>query len=176
MRKLHRSFFVLKMSSHFNTLTEAFDKPYKYRLRKKNDSFWIGDFNLPDGGDIVVYFEGLEWSDTEKSWAVKFQRTNPSRPHASLDVTGEGDAMRVFATVIDVLKDFTKKEKPQELAFGAWKSSSQLNLPKGHPKTKELSSREKLYKKLVQRYADRMGYKYTTQTDDMATVFRLVRK
>mgnify|MGYP005653626239 CR=1 FL=1 len=33
---------MLKMSSHVNMLAEAFDNPYKYRLRKKHDTFWIG--------------------------------------------------------------------------------------------------------------------------------------
>jgi hypothetical protein len=161
---------VLKLSSHFNELTEAFDKPYKFRKQVLYKGYIVYRFIADDKSEIDVLFKENEISDDESTWDVTFERGG------STEVTGEGDAMRVFATVIDVLKDFTKKEKPQELAFGAWKSSSQLNLPKGHPKTKELSSREKLYKKLVQRYAGRMGYKYTTQTDDMATVFRLVKK
>ena len=161
---------MLKLSSHFNELTEAFDKPYKFRKQVLYKGYIVYRFIADDKSEIDVLFKENEISDDESTWDVTFERGG------STEVTGEGDAMRVFATVIDVLKDFTKKEKPQELAFGAWKSSSQLNLPKGHPKTKELSSREKLYKKLVQRYSGRMGYKYTTQTDDMATVFRLVRK
>jgi len=168
---------VLKMSSHFNTLTEAFDNPYKYNLKKKHSNFYIGKFDLPDGGDVTVYFEGMEWSDVEMSWGVKFQRTNPKRPNASLGITGEGDAMRVFATVIEIIKEFLKKEKPQELNFAAHKPEWMSDLPHGHPdKKKEMTSREKLYKKLVQRYAGRMGYKYSTETDSSATDFRLVPK
>ena len=166
---------MLRMSTHFDELVEAFDKPYKYRLRKKHDTFWIGDFDLPDGGDIVVYFEGLEWSDTEKSWAVKFQRSNPSRPHASLDVTGEGDAMRIFATVIEIIKEFTKKEKPMELGFSAHKPEWMVNTADKKDSTKA-SSREKLYQKLIKRYASTMGYKYSSTSSNTGTDYSLVPK
>jgi hypothetical protein len=165
------------MSTHFNALTEAFDKPYKYSLKKKQSNFWIGKFDLPDGGDITVYFEGMEWSDVEMSWGVKFQRTNPKRKNASMDITGEGDAMRVFATVIEIIKEFLKKEKPQELNFAAHKPEWMTDLPHDHPDKKgQKGSREKLYKKLVQRYAGRMGYKYSSTSSSSATEFSLVRK
>ena len=168
---------MIRFRTHDTELTEAFNRPYSYRLKKVNKSFYIGEFKLPDGGEVTVYFEGMEWSDVEMSWGVKFQRTNPKRPHASLGETGEGDAMRIFATVIEIIKEFVKKEKPQELNFAAHKPEWMTDLPHGHPdKKKEMTSREKLYKRLVQRYAGRMGYKYSTETDTSATDFRLVPK
>ena len=119
----------------------------------------------------MVLFKENEISDDESYWAVSFERDGRQ------DQTGEGDAMRIFATVIDILKDFTKKEKPQEVVFSAEKPAWRMSLPHGHPnRNKEMGSREKLYKKLVQRYAGRMGYKYTTQSDYSATDFRLVQK
>jgi uncharacterized protein (DUF2267 family) len=94
-----------------------------------------------------------------------------------LDVTGEGDAQRIFATVIGMIKEFVKKEKPDELNFAAHKPDWMTELPHDHPKrSKEMTSREKLYKRLVKRYAGQMGYKYTTATDNSATDFRLVPK
>ena len=168
---------MIRFRTHNTELTEAFNRPYPYRLKKINKTYYAGRFDLPDGGDIAVYFEGMEWSDVEMSWGVKFQRTNPKRPHASLDLTGEGDAMRIFATVIEIIKEFVKKEKPQELNFSAQKPEWMTDLPHDHPKkTRDMQSREKLYKRLVQRYAGRLGYKYTTQTDKSATDFSLVAK
>ena len=77
----------------------------------------------------------------------------------------------------EVLKDFTKKEKPQELAFSAEKPAWRAHLHHKDPKrSKDMGSREKLYKKLVQRYAGRMGYKYSTHSDYSATDFMLVKK
>jgi len=156
---------VLKLSSHVHQLDEAFDKPYKFRKQELYKGYIVYRFIADDKSEIDVLFKENEISDDESTWDVTFERGG------STEVTGEGDAMRVFATVIDVLKDFTKKEKPQELTFSAEKPAWAVDAGKG-----QKGSREKLYKKLVQRYAGRMGYKYTTRSDNRATDFMLVKK
>ena len=157
--------------SHVGQLEEAFDKPYRFRKQKLYDGYFVYRFITDDKSEVDVLFKEDEISDDESVWRVSFER------NMRQDVTGEGDAMRIFATVIEILKDFTKKEKPQEMVFSAEKPASRLTLPHGHPeRSKEMGSREKLYKRLVQRYAGRMGYKYTTQSDYSATDFRLVAK
>ena len=40
--------------THITYLEEAFDKPYRYNLARKMSNFYIGKFDLPDGGDITV--------------------------------------------------------------------------------------------------------------------------
>ena len=120
--------------SHVGQLEEAFNRPYRYNLKRVNPTYYMGDFDLPDKGKIVMFIEGHEWSDTESSWSIKFQRHHPSRPHGSLGETGEGDAMRIFATVIAMVKEFVKKEKPQELNFAAHKPEWMDDLPHDHPK------------------------------------------
>ena len=166
-----------KLYNHIQILDEAFNQPYRYNLKRINAFYYIGDFDLPDKGKVVMFIEGHEWSDTESAWSIKFQRHHPNRQHGSLGETGEGDAMRIFATVIAMIKEFIKKEKPQEINFAAHKPDWMVDLPHDHPKrSKELTSREKLYKRLVKRYAGPMGYKFTTQTDNSATDFRLVPK
>ena len=162
---------MIKLSSHFDMLTEAFDKPYKFRKKKLYKGFFTYQFVTDDKSQVEVLFREHELSDAESVWSVNFERNGDTR------ATGEGDAMRIFATVIEVIKDFTKKEKPQELTFSAEKPAWRMNLHHKDPKrSKEMGSREKLYKKLVQRYAGQMGYKYTTQSDYSATDFTLVRK
>ena len=165
MGKLNRSFFVLKMSSHVDMLTEAFDKPYKFTKRELFKGYIVYRFFTDDKSDVDVLFKENEISDDETVWYVTFERKG------EMSVTGEGDAMRIFATVIDIIKDFTKKEKPQELAFSADKPAWLVDAGKG-----QKGSREKLYKKLVQRYAGRMGYKYSSTSSSSATEFSLVRK
>ena len=160
-----------KLYSHIQILDEAFNKPYRFRRIELYDGYCVYRFITTDKSEVEVFFREIELSDDESYWTVNFER------NMSTSVTGEGDAMRIFATVIEVIKDFTKKEKPQELAFSAEKPAARLTLPKGHPgRSKEMGSREKLYKKLVQRYAGRMGYKYSTHSDYSATDFRLVAK
>jgi len=152
-------------------LDEAFDKPYTFRKRVLYKGSIVYRFIADDKSEIDVLFKENEISDDESTWTVTFERGGKTT------ATGEGDAMRIFATVIEVLKDFTKKEKPQELAFSAEKPAWRAHLHHKDPKrSKDMGSREKLYKKLVQRYAGRMGYKYTTHSDYSATDFVLVKK
>ena len=159
------------MSSHFGMLSEAFNKPYSFRKQKLMKGYFVYRFITDDKSEVDVLFKENEISDDESYWTVNFERNGDTR------VTGEGDAMRIFATVIEVIKDFVKKEKPQEMVFSAEKPAWRMNLHHMDPKrSKEMGSREKLYKKLVQRYAGRMGYKYSTQSDYSATDFRLVAK
>ena len=162
---------MLKLSTHVYQLDEAFDKPYKFRKQELYKGYIVYRFIADDKSEIDVLFKENEISDDESSWTVTFERGGRTT------ATGEGDAMRIFATVIEVLKDFTKKEKPQELNFSAEKPAWRAHLHHKDPKrSKDMGSREKLYKKLVQRYAGRMGYKYTTHSDYSATDFRLVQK
>ncbi len=159
------------MSSHLSQLDEAFDKPYRYTKKELYRGYIVYRFFTDDKSDVDVLFQENEISDDESVWHVLFERKG------ELGVTGEGDAMRIFATVIDVLKDFTKKEKPQEINFSAEKPDWMQDLPYDHPKkTSAMSSREKLYKRMVKKYSGQMGYKYNTQTDKSATDFRLVQK
>ena len=157
--------------SHVTYLEEAFDKPYRFRKQKLYDGYFVYRFITDDKSEVDVLFKENQISDDESSWTVNFERNGDTR------ATGEGDAMRIFATVIEVVKDFVKKEKPQEMVFSAEKPAWRMNLLHTDPRrSKEMGSREKLYKRLVQRYAGRMGYKYTTQSDYSATDFRLVAK
>ena len=152
-------------------ITEAFDNPYAFSRKEIYKGNIVYRFITDDKSQIDVLFKENEISDDESSWSVIFERGGKTT------ATGEGDAMRIFATVIEVIKDFTKKDKPQELNFSAEKPAWRAHLHHKDPKrSKDMGSREKLYKKLVQRYAGRMGYKYTTQSDYSATDFRLVRK
>tara|TARA_R100000951_G_scaffold21633_1_gene17997 strand:- start:1218 stop:1697 length:480 start_codon:yes stop_codon:yes gene_type:complete len=152
-------------------LKEAFDKPYRFIRKELYKGNIVYRFVTEEKDEVDVILKENEISDDESSWTVTFER------NMSQQVTGGGDAMRIFATVIEVIKDFVKKEKPQELVFSAEKPAWRANLHHKDPKrSKDMGSREKLYKRLVQRYAGRLGYKYTTQSDYGATDFRLVKK
>jgi hypothetical protein len=151
-----------QFKKHFSALTEAFDKPYRFEGGEAMRGLWAYEFRTDDRSYIMVKFEENEISDSESSWNVNFER------EGKMDITGEGDAMRIFATVIEIIKVFTKKKKPHILRFTAAKPLGKAS--------KELSSRESLYKKLVQRYAPRMGYKYDAKSSDRETDFYLTRK
>ena len=150
---------------------ESFNRPYRYTKHKLYKGNIVYRFITDDKSEVDVLFKENEISDDESVWTVNFERNGDTR------ATGEGDAMRIFATVIEVIKDFVKKEKPQEMVFSAEKPAWRMNLHHMDPKrSKEMGSREKLYKRMVQRYSGQLGYKYSTQSDYSATDFRLVRK
>jgi hypothetical protein len=80
--------------------------------------------------------------------------------------TGEGDAQRVFATVLTAIQQYIKKYKPQRLSFSAAKEVEP---------EKNSNSRAKLYDRLVQRYARLWGYKaFRSETGDIV-IYELSR-
>jgi hypothetical protein len=85
-------------------VNEAFDQPY--RLRWEHGDY--GDVDayakLDDGNYLSIMFnKGFSQGTKEEAWNVEFFRNN------SQEVTGEGDAQRVFATVLSAIQKFIKK-------------------------------------------------------------------
>jgi len=152
----------------FFELREAFNRPYRYTKHKLYKGNIVYRFIPDDKTEVDVIFKEDEVSDDESVWRVSFERNQRQ------DMTGEGDAMRIFATVIDIIRDFTKKEKPQEIEFSAVKPDW-FEIELGD-KPNTVSSREKLYKRMVQKYAPQMGYKYVVSRRKGATDYTLVRK
>ena len=127
-------------------VNEAFDKPYKLLRWEKGDH---GDVDaiarLDDNTFLSIMFtKGFSQETKEEAWSVEFYRNN------SQEVTGEGDAPRVFATVLSAIQTFIKKYKPNKVFFAANKVDDT-----GH----DSPSRARLYDSLVQRYAESWGFK-----------------
>lgn len=137
-------------------INEGFDQPYPLKWEKSE----FGDIDalakLPDGTPLSIMFNLVDMS--ENDWHVEFYRNN------SQSVTGEGDAQRVFATVLNAIGQFVKKKKPNKLMFSAVKEED----PTG--------SRTKLYDRLVQRYATGLGYDLGKVDYTQQTVYKLTRK
>lgn len=120
-------------------VTETFDKPYKSKWETSD----YGDVDvlakLPDGTNLSIMFN----NEGDNDWQVSFYRNN------SQEVTGEGDALRIFATVITAIHKFVKKHKPQLVRFSASKEVEP---------GQSSQSRAKLYDRIVERYANAWGY------------------
>jgi hypothetical protein len=83
-------------------------------------------------------------NEGDDEYQIEFHRNN------SQSVTGEGDAQRVFATVLDAIQQFlTKFEQPWRFIFSASKEVDT---------GQNVQSRAKLYDRLIQRYAGAWGY------------------
>ena len=145
-------------------ITEAFDKPYRYDFAKEPDGSYYGYFKASDGKVVTVSIESTTISvksQLKRTWNVEFSRDGKQ------SVTGEGDAMRIFATVIKIIEDFIKKESPEMLMFSALKENEDK---------KEKQSREKLYSRMVKRFASKMGYKSSEKSFSGGTEWHLTRK
>jgi len=166
------------MKSFKQHITEAFDKPYEWGYA---DSFakpmgGVADYQKGDFKGQKTRFKTHDNREVEVSifeWDIvppkpKFpvfqNQGRVMEMHFAVetgdmmsgDITGKGDAMRIFATVLDILTTYIKKNKPDIIRVMGAKSEDA-----------EIGSRLSLYKKLIRRYASKVGYKYD---DNIITV------
>jgi GNAT superfamily N-acetyltransferase len=136
------------------TVDEAFDQPYPLHWASPRDDTVLAMTKLNDGSPLVIRF------DSEGDhWQVVFDR------NSSFEVTGEGDAQRIFATVLSAIGQFVKEHQPQSLTFSA---SKDVDSGSANPE-----SRAKLYNRLVQRYASSVGYKTHSREQGDEVVYTL---
>ena len=143
-------------------IVEAFTQPYPITWEKSEYGSYDALARLDDGSNLSINFNlesgGPEGMDEE--WHVEFWRDN------SLGVTGQGDAYKIFATVMQAIQEFIQEEQPETIVFSASKEVE----PGQNP-----NSRASLYKRLVQRYAQSWGYKVQSSDQGKDVVFKLDR-
>ena len=146
-------------------VAEAFDNPYKTKTEKSD----YGDVDmlakLPDGTNLSIMFN----NQGDDEWQVEFYRNN------SQEVTGEGDAQRVFATVLASMQKFIKKYKPWRLTFSATKLLDPSTYYEPDQPVPNPESRAKLYDRLVQRYATAWGYEEYAEDHGDQITYELTR-
>jgi hypothetical protein len=147
-------------------ITEAFDQPYAFRWENNDDldpdldPRYDALARLPDGTNLTInFYTDSDVADNE-DWVVEFWRGN------RLDISGAGDAQRVFATVLTAIGQFIEMEQPETLRFTADKDVE--------PGQKAMS-RSNLYDRLVQRYAQTWGYRLDRSDMANTTVYLLYR-
>jgi len=135
----------MKSFRRFKTqINELFDKPARWQLTR--DSRGAVDYQSNvNGKDLVVVFDII----APGTWEVIFS------VDSEIAITGEGDGdeMRIFSTVLDIISDFIKNKDPEKLYFTAEKSPDSG------------SSRIRLYNRLVKRFATSRGYKLKDKDD-----------
>jgi len=134
-------------------VAEAFDNPYKTKTEKSE----YGDVDmlakLPDGTNLSIMFN----HEGDNEWQVEFYRDN------SQEVTGQGDAQRIFATVLAAIQKFVKKYQPDVIKFSAEKSNNS-------------DSRSSLYDRLVSRFAQKLGYNDYSEEYMSSTMYELSKQ
>ena len=148
-------------------VAEAFDQPYAFHWDNNQDDpgaeqdpKYDALARLPDGTNLTINFYTDSSVDDNEDWVVEFWRDN------RLDISGAGDAQRVFATVLTAIGQFIEMEQPETLRFTADKDVEPGQKP---------MSRSNLYDRLVQRYAQVWGYRLDRSDMADTTVYLLYR-
>jgi len=160
----------------FTQFNEAFDSSYKFNGKKvSNDEYSYGFDSKTENAEgkinttrIQVDIVGSENADDDDYyiWNIGFSRRgNGSK--ASYDVTGEGDALKIFSTVMKIAQDFVKKEDPKYISFAAEK-------PSGAPRM-VMATREKLYLRMANKFFG-SKFKILVKSTTTGSVFYLDRK
>ena len=135
-------------------ITEAFDQPYRLRWEKGDHGDVDAVAKMDDGNYLSIMFnKGFSQDTIEEAWSVEFYRNN------SQEVTLEGDAYRVFATVLTAIQTFVKKYKPNKIFFAASKEGDPSTYYEPGEPQPNPESRAKLYDRMVQRYARAWGFR-----------------
>jgi hypothetical protein len=140
-----------------DVFAESFNQPYPVKVIQSPDSDdYEAALRLPDGTGMEILF-----TEHGGIWDMEFYRGG------SQDVTGDGDAFRIFATMMEAVRQFIRMEKPGAVSFTATK-----DVPEGQ----DPESRAKLYTRMVERFADSLGYQaYIDDYGDMVE-YELVSK
>ena len=154
------------MKTFSQHITELFDKPYPFMLKAitrqmkpvPGVTLYRANVTLPDKTMLTIEFE--REATEHGNWVVYFYRGG------SFENTGQGDQVKIFSTVIAAIKELIDKEDPLVISFAAEKDGSQ----------KDKTSREKLYARLVKKFASTVGYKIDTVSSSAGTIFSLEKK
>ena len=145
---------------------ESFDRPYAINWEDSE----YGDIDalatLDDGTHLSIMFNQESGHDGRQPshWSVEFYRNN------SQEVTGEGDAQKIFATVLSAIQQFIKRKNPGSISFSA---SKEVDMDADNVEKFNPESRAKLYNRLVQRYASSMGYSVQQQEGNGKVTYTL---
>ncbi len=135
-------------------LDETFDQPYNYGWKEQSDNIWRGGFATKTNDDVEVNFEKVVGE-----WLVDFFRDG------SREISGRGDAFKIFATVMTMTSEFINIVKPNIIVLAARKTEDGKN------------SRAKLYTKMVNRFASENGYNFQESLgSNNRTFYHLTRK
>ena len=147
------------------SINETLDNPYKLNPPQYSSGAdqWSATAKTPT--HTISFTADAIYDETGpgSAWMFEFGTIGNRSGAQKFDVTGEGDAQRVFATALAALKMFIDNVQPGIIRFTADKGDYGV-------------SRTKLYQRMVQRYAAQYGFKPFVDKDDDQDEFTLVKE
>lgn len=150
-----RDILTESKTQHIN---EVFNQPYKLTWEKSDHGDVDAYAKMEDGKYVSIMFNQDYNDNNEEAWSVEFYRDN------NQEITGDGNAMRVFATVLFAIKTFIEKYEPARITFSASKEVEP---------GQSSQSRANLYDSMVQRYARSWGYRASRTESGYKVVYEL---
>lgn len=142
------------MKTYVEFISELFNKPVRYKKTMDDPygmvrySFWVDEGSENESHYIIEfsYWSEGNYDIDEPFWEVSFG--NMSHGDDGYGITNTGNEIKVFSTIVNIMKEFTKKNNPPGYYFSA----------------KE-QSRKKLYDAMIRKLAKgfkvkKMGNKY----------------
>lgn len=112
-------------------LNELFQRTYPYKWVSKDPLNWIAEFKTNDSRTVHLGIRNIY----DELWDVLFTADG------SAGETGQGDQIKIFATVLEALQEFDAKIQPKEVQFSAGVDGDD-------------NSRARLYRALLKRFGD----------------------
>lgn len=95
-------------------LNELFQRSYQYNWIVKKSDEMVAEFKTEDDRTVNVGIECISWEPPYGNlWDVLFTVDGYAGE------TGSGDQIRIFSTVLSILKDFDRQCHPLEIQFSA---------------------------------------------------------
>ena len=142
-------------------ISESLDQPYPYRWGEQSEDEWAARARTESGAILDIRFEYGSW---DAQWDIDFLLDD------GYEATAEGDQFRIFATVVKAIKEW-------------WKSTSAEGIPvktitfsadKLNNQTGKTGSRERLYSRFAQQFANSIGFTVQSRDNTDATKFELI--
>lgn len=156
-------------------LTELFDKKYPITW-KKSEELWVGSFHDAENREVQIKIE----MRPEGEWEIGFLK------NGLYTATDEGDQYAILSTVIAGIAQFVKDVKPEQMTFAAEKRPRHVKTvvpPTGRQKKAKVTNtyrvsdtRQKIYTRMVQKFAQQIGYDFKIEDITWTRTFILTRK
>jgi len=130
---------------------------------------WVRELGKPGeeifGAKIDDEYIEIQYQRVEQGKAVYISFT---RNH-SLGITGGGKAMKIFGAVINHMIEYVNKNRLNRVYFSAYK-------PQTGPFGTQDTSRSNLYQRMIQKFADQIGFDFKVDDSGNEDTFTLTRK
>lgn len=145
-------------------LSETFNQPYSFTWSRGDHGDYDAWVRLPDDTVLEIMFNDISVNTGNPdavTYEVEFHRDN------SQNITNQGDAYKIFATVLYAIKEFLKMRQPDNLIFSATK-----DVESGQNE----ESRTKLYDRMIGRYTNTLGYDSFSEDHGNYTEYQFYKK